>query len=260
MYCPNCGGKCGEAHRFCFHCGSPLPENTVPAGPADDAAVEPEILPAPTAEPPQSEPVPAVAAPEPPPRKAGRLWPPFLTMALMIFLGISVFFATRSHIGTDPTMPWFYVDGGTLYFDAVLYTGGSELTVPRSIGGQAVTALSEDCFARCYTLTAIFLPESLTEIGPGAFAECTSLRGIDLPESLTAIGAKAFYNCNSLEAIRIPGTVTSIGKQAFSSCQSLRYIFFSGTYQQWTGLYSESIAEDTLISCYDGIHKYPGRP
>lgn len=54
------------------------------------------------------------------------------------------------------------------------------------IGGNA--------FADCKALTAIVLPDSLTEIGDQAFENCTSLKELDIPASVTTVGEAAFFN------------------------------------------------------------------
>lgn len=279
MYCPNCGGQCEEGHRFCFRCGTPLPTEEVPrteeilstedalkteppvsavqepvpqeAGPA---APLPEDIPLPAEETAPAEP--SRNSPAAAPRKKGRLWPPLVLMVVMIAVGLAVFFISGRNIGTDPSMPWFRVENGVLYFDSSLYFGGSELTVPDAIGGQTVTALSEGCFADCDRLTTVILPDTLTEIGPSAFAFCENLRGIYLPKTVNTIGTRAFMECPSLEAICIPGSVTSIGADAFSLCTSLRHIFFTGYYQQWIMLYQSPITSTTYVYCSDGAYRH----
>ena len=71
-------------------------------------------------------------------------------------------------------------------------------------------------FQDCDLLSAIELPDSVTEIGSGAFLGCTSLTNVTLPSNLKSIPSYAFENCYSLSTIDIPNTVTKIGTRAFA--------------------------------------------
>jgi hypothetical protein len=61
----------------------------------------------------------------------------------------------------------------------------------------------------------------LSAIGDNAFAGCTSLTSVTFPDAITSIGTNAFAGCTSLTSIKIPGSVTSIGESAFSFCTGL---------------------------------------
>src|SRR5262249_19033094 len=111
-------------------------------------------------------------------------------------------------------------------------------------------------FGACYSLTAVTIPASVTNIGDSAFARSeerrvgkeggasrfySSLDGdvfnksqttlvlfppgkggtYPIPGSVTNIGADAFYNCTRLTDVTIPGSVASFGYSAFSACTSV---------------------------------------
>ncbi len=215
--CPSCGQAAENTDRFCFSCGAAL---------------------------------------TPPPKK-GRWWPPVVALVLIFAIGLGVFLALRPEplVTTDASMPWFTVRDGVLYFNNTLYTGGSELTVPSSIGGQAVTAIGDSCFAFSTQLTAIHLPEGITYIGTDAFWGCESLRGIRLPETVTAIGDYVFDDCYSLEAICLPAALTQFGSNMFADCYSLSYVFYSGSLAQWKALGIGEFAPGTILSCTDGLYQ-----
>ena len=214
--CPSCGQPNENTDRFCFHCGSAL---------------------------------------TPPPKK-GRWWPPVLALVLIFSIGLGVFFLFRTepNVTTDPSMPWFTVRDGVLYFNNALYTGGSELTVPASIGDQQITAIGDSCFAFCTDVTMIHLPEGITYIGTDAFWGCENLRGIRLPESVTAIGDYVFDECYSLETVCIPVALTQFGSDLFADCYKLSYVFYTGTAEQWKQLGITEFAPGTVLSCLDGTY------
>ena len=93
------------------------------------------------------------------------------------------------------------------------------ITIP-----EGVTDVKEEAFYRCDLLTSVTLPTSVTGIGDGAFYGCESLTDIVIPEGVTGIGERVFEGCVSLSRVTIPESVTSIGGYAFSGCSSLTEI------------------------------------
>ena len=207
MFCPKCGAAHDPNYPFCTECGAPL---------------------------------------LPPKAKKGSLWPPLIFIAVMLAVGIGIFFAYPNDTALAQT-PWFTSDNGSISFDASLYSGPEELTVPEGISG-----LAEGCFYDCDQLTTVHLPDSLTTVGERAFAQCDALRGIKLPEGVTVIGDRVFASCSVLEAVAIPAAVKTIGSDVFADCPALRHIFFDGTKNQWNTLYPERIGKDVTIYCVDG--------
>ena len=90
-----------------------------------------------------------------------------------------------------------------------------------------VTALGENAFTICTSLTNITIPNSVTSIGNYAFSGCTSLASIIIPNSVITIGERGFYHCTSLTNITIPNSVSEIGETAFYGCSSLTNITIS---------------------------------
>jgi hypothetical protein len=138
------------------------------------------------------------------------------------------------------------------------YKGSAAVVnIPTSIDDIPVTAIGNEAFAYCSSLTGITIPNSVTAIGEGAFWGCSSLIGITvdagsrqyrdingilfskdgktlvrypegktytsytIPAGVTAIGYGAFEDCSSLTGITIPNSVTAIGDWAFKDCSSL---------------------------------------
>ena len=84
-----------------------------------------------------------------------------------------------------------------------------------------VTNIRDYAFYGCSGLTRITIPNSVTSIGDYAFKDCTGLTSIKIPNSVTSIGEGAFYGCSGITSITIPNNVTSIGEEAFSECSNL---------------------------------------
>jgi hypothetical protein len=190
--------------------------------------------------------------PLPKPQK-GRLWPPVLFMAVMLTVGCIIFaFTWKDNSSAPASAPWFSMENGELYFDALTYLGGDVLTIPESVNGQTVTAISDSCFQDCDFLTEVIFPDSVTTIGDNAFEDCDGLQGVKLPESITAIGTYAFYDCDALEAIYIPGSVDTIGGFAISDCDALRHIFFVGNRAKWNEVYPGTLDSKTTIYAVSG--------
>lgn len=224
MYCSNCGKQIDQEDLYCRFCGKKLHGAALP--------------------------------------KKGTLWIPIALMALLCCLGICLFFTVPYSPETAPSPQnrnCFTVENGTLYFDSSAYSGSSDLTVPGSVEGEKVIALSDGCFEGCADLTSVELPATLETIGAGAFRGCTALRGIRIPESVDRIGLEAFYGCTGLEAVCLSDDLDYIGPGTFGECNQLYYILFSGKHQDWIELYDEFITPYTGVFCDDGSY-YQGSP
>ena len=65
------------------------------------------------------------------------------------------------------------------------------------------------------------VPEDVTALEEEAFCGCSSLTALTLPASLATIGDRAFYGCSSLTTLTLPASLTTIGPGAFDGCSSL---------------------------------------
>lgn len=182
--------------------------------------------------------------------KKGRILPPIIFMVVLLIIGTSVFFLQTTDEAAST--PWFTVVNGELFFDEYLYTGGHELTVPATVDGQTVTAISENCFMGSSQLTRIHLPNTIQTISDGAFFECTSLTGMKLPEGLKQIGDDAFFGCASLEAVYIPASVMQIGTDAFMDCPNLCHVFAVGGFQRFHSIYPQKTNPFTEVYSVSG--------
>ena len=93
-----------------------------------------------------------------------------------------------------------------------------------SIIPESVTAIGNNAFEGCETLTAITIPENVTSIGESAFASCKQLKSVSIPIGVTIIEGSMFRYCEKLDSVNIPKGVEKIGTMAFDGCNSLTSI------------------------------------
>src|SRR5882762_4265480 len=111
------------------------------------------------------------------------------------------------------------------------YTGpGGNVAIPATINGMPVTAIGAQAFLGRTTLTAITIPDSVTNIedgflsrggGLGAFGFCSALTNVSMGNGVIYIGIGTFALCNNLTQVSIPDSVTTVGDFAFHNCASL---------------------------------------
>lgn len=93
--------------------------------------------------------------------------------------------------------------------------------------GSGVSAIPENCFNGCTSISEITIPAGITAIGEGAFSGCISLTEVAIPDAVTAIDARSFFGCTSLKSVSVGDGTARIGASAFHGCSSLESITFS---------------------------------
>ena len=111
----------------------------------------------------------------------------------------------------------------------------SHINLPNSI-----TDIGYSAFESC-GLLALDIPDNIKSIGNGAFSCCKYLKVINLGCGLSELGHSVFSNCYDLEEIIIPNNIISIEKYAFAYCDSLKSISLPPSIK--------SIYEDSFIGC-----------
>ncbi len=135
---------------------------------------------------------------------------------------------------------------------------GKTVTIPSTIGGKKVTAISYSTFGCCESFESISIPASVSFIEGYLFNSCSRLKEINVSQdnknycsfdgvlynkdkttliccpcskkNITIFnGVKklenlSFSRCKSLTEIKIPDSVTNIGEQTFSECENLKEI------------------------------------
>lgn len=105
-----------------------------------------------------------------------------------------------------------------------------ELVIPEMIDGLPVTSIKAKAFQSYGVndpgrrLSAISIPDSVTEIGEFAFDGCISLKRIALPANLSVVGGYVFRDCTALEELIIPYGVKTLGRGMFFRCSSLKSV------------------------------------
>lgn len=114
------------------------------------------------------------------------------------------------------------IDDGTLC--AASYEGDeAEVTVPAEIDGIPVTVLNDGLFQGHAEITALQLPDCVTDMGEFLFDGCAGLRALRLPAKLERLWGYTFVR-SALEELVFPDGVRSIPPFACKDCKNLRRV------------------------------------
>ena len=102
-----------------------------------------------------------------------------------------------------------------------------DVVVPESVvfngTNYPVTAVEAYTFYRCYDVTSVTLPVTVTYLEHDAFWLATSLQSVSMP-SVTWIGEACFYSDSSLTNVTVPAGVTELAAWTFGNCTSLQSV------------------------------------
>ena len=115
----------------------------------------------------------------------------------------------------------------------------SNIVIPSSFNGKAVTTVTDAGFKGVSTLTGITIPDSVKKIGALAFYKCP-LTSVTIPSSVELVDLYAFGSCDSLTSADI--RAKKIGHRAFYVCRNLTTITFSGNVKD--------IGQDAFVGSY----------
>ncbi|MFL0270043.1 leucine-rich repeat protein [Candidatus Clostridium radicumherbarum] len=146
-----------------------------------------------------------------------------LTILIVSFNFMPVLAATT---GTDANGFTWQSDDGVTYSITGYNGSDTNITIPSSIDGHAVTSIGNNAFngnndIRYQSLTSVTIPNTVTSIGGFAFYYCSSLVNISIPDSVTSIGDSAFAYCTSITNIKLPANLSSIGNSTFQDLKAL---------------------------------------
>lgn len=115
------------------------------------------------------------------------------------------------------------------------------ITLPNTI-----VRLGDQCFAGCGSITTITIPNGITTWGEYCFSGCTSLKEINFEDGLESLGDRAFYGCSSLKSVTIPDCIKTIGEDCFANCDNLKSMLLTSATPP-TCNNSLGLAEDATI-------------
>jgi hypothetical protein len=105
----------------------------------------------------------------------------------------------------------------TLTFTIASYNGSAtDVTLPSSAWGFAVTAVGEKAFENKTSITNVTIPSSITSIEAYAFSGCTGLTSIDIPSTVATVGDYAFNNCTGITSKSYDASTTILGENVFA--------------------------------------------
>ena len=134
---------------------------------------------------------------------------------------------------------------------AFAFTNITAISIPNTVTDIGIAA-----FLRCKNMQTIILSNSVNNIGSAAFQQ-SGLTSIMLPYGLKQIEYCVFLECSNLESITIPGTVTSVGWRALDECNNLKNVYFGGSQTQWGSVKVEDYNDVLGKAAMHYDYKYP---
>lgn len=139
------------------------------------------------------------------------------------------------------------IEGGV----AITYYEGSEknLTLPSSLGGQPVVSIESKAFADNNVLTTVTIQNGLKSIKNDAFSRCFYLSSITIPESVTEMGSYPFPLWSSkIKIIGIKGSYA----ETFAQSHSLSFLDINNSEN---GYYFEDTQGGVKLVAYGGADR-----
>ena len=117
------------------------------------------------------------------------------------------------------------IEGDTYEITSVSDNIPSNVIIPETYNGKAVTRIGTDAFLNNLSVTSVIIFDNITSIGGSAFNGCRNLTNITIPDSVKSIEHYAFYYCTSLTSIVLPDGIDCIAARTFEGCDHLTSIF-----------------------------------
>lgn len=149
---------------------------------------------------------------------------------------------------TRPTTPpndisdklTYIVTGGKAIVTDCDNSVSGAVAIPASLGGVPVGKIASRAFEERELITAITLPDTVTEIGSNAFSSCDALERVTFGNGLKTIKENAFASCWMLEEIVLPDSVTTVEDWAF---------FGAGVKSMTLGKGTTNYTANAMIGC-----------
>ena len=110
----------------------------------------------------------------------------------------------------------------------------TDIVIPSQIGGKTVSANGNvmgttGAFEGCTSITAVVIPDGVTEIQDNAFYGCTSLETVTIPSGVTLLRNCAFCDCPNLRAVYFKGDAPQQANYVFDSTENVTMYYQDGT-------------------------------
>lgn len=96
--------------------------------------------------------------------------------------------------------------------------------LPSELSGKPIVRLAKGAFKDCEKVTAVYIPDGITEMKSDVFNGCSNLRRVRFSPDMRVLSGGTFTDCISLEQVELPEGVTEILDHAFSGCSSLKTV------------------------------------
>lgn len=102
------------------------------------------------------------------------------------------------------------------------YSGSqTDVSIPSSIDGKNVIAISKYAFGRHSEITSINIPSTVTFLGEYCFTGCTRITEFIVPAHIKELPERAFYGCTGLTNVQFHNQFEKLGSCTFYNCKNL---------------------------------------
>ena len=133
------------------------------------------------------------------------------------------------------------LDNGTWEVTGLTDRGGkTNLVLPKTFKGIAVTKTSVSAFQCTADAVTITIPGNIKIVGTSSFQCCDQLVTLIVEEGVETFGASIFQSCKKLQWVVLPTTLNDLGSSSFGACDKLSSIFYKGTEAQWKAKFGDA--------------------
>ena len=123
----------------------------------------------------------------------------FSVLVMVICLAFSVTACKKDNVESGTSgLEYTLLDDDTYSVSGGTTQDLTNIIIPATHGGKAVTKIADEGFSQFENLTHIVIPNSVTSIGKRAFYACRNIMYIEIPDSVTSIENEAFVLCYRL--------------------------------------------------------------
>ena len=126
--------------------------------------------------------------------------------------------------------------------------------IRKAILGDNVESIGHGAFARCYSLSEVSMPDSLTFLGKYAFRECYAMIECHYPKKLTNVPDGCFESCTSLTDLSLHEGITWVGSRAFLNASSYKAVLPSTLSGIWWRAFQNTATDS--ITLQEGAQIY----